>query len=63
MSVLVAMVISILAVMTIGLVMFSLAARGIKKQLKAGRVPKCPMPGCPFHQDIEKAMNAAKGEA
>ena len=35
--------------------MFTLAARGMKKQLESGSTPKCPMPGCPCHQAFEKA--------
>jgi hypothetical protein len=35
----------------------------IKMEMKAGGTPKCPMPGCPFHEDIESAMKAAKSEA
>jgi len=41
---------------------FGFAARGIKKEMKAGGTPRCPMPGCPFHEDIESAMKAAKSE-
>jgi len=59
-SVLVAIVIFILAIAAIGFAMFTLMARRIKKDIKAGGIPKCPMPGCPFHEDIESAIKAAK---
>lgn len=62
-SVLMANLILILAVALIGAVLFGFAARGIKKEMKAGGTPKCPMPGCPFHEDIESAMKAAESEA
>ena len=62
-SVLVANLILILSVATIGALLFGIAARGIKKEMKAGGTPKCPMPGCPFHEDIESAKKAAKSEA
>ena len=62
-SVLMANLILILAVALIGAVLFGFAARGIKKEMKAGGTPKCPMPGCPFHEDIESAMKEAKAEA
>lgn len=57
-SVLVANVILILSIAAIGGLFFGFAARGIKKEIKAGGTPKCPMPGCPFHEDIESAMKA-----
>ena len=62
-SVLVAMALFILGVAVIGMSMFALMARGMKKKIEAGGVPKCPMPGCPFHKDIEGAIKAAKNEA
>ena len=62
-SVLVAMVIFILGVVVIGMSMFALMARGMKKTIASGVIPKCPMPGCPFHKDIEGAIKAAKSEA
>ncbi|MFA9472118.1 MAG: hypothetical protein ACERNK_16235 [Deltaproteobacteria bacterium] len=62
-SVLVANLILILSVATIGALLFGIAARGIKKEMKVGGTPKCPIPGCPFHEDIESAMKAAKSEA
>jgi hypothetical protein len=61
-SVLVANIILMLGVAAIGALFFGFAARGIKKEMKAGGTPKCPMPGCPFHEDIESAMKAAKSE-
>jgi len=61
-SVLVGNTIFILAVVAIGLLFFGLAARGIKKKVKEGGIPKCPMPGCPFHEDIGGAIKAAKSE-
>lgn len=61
-SVLVANVILILSIAAIGALFFGFAARGIKKEIKAGGTPKCPMPGCPFHEDIESAMKVAKAE-
>jgi len=61
-SVLVADTIFILAVAAIALSLFGLAARGIKKEIEAGGTPKCPMPMCPFHEDIEGAIEAAKSE-
>jgi len=36
---------------------------GMKKKIAGGGIPKCPMPGCPFHKDIESAIKAAKSEA
>ncbi len=62
-SVLVAMILFILGVAVIGMSMFALMARGMKKTIAGGRIPKCPMPGCPFHKDIESAIKAAKSEA
>jgi len=59
-SVLVAMVLFILGVVVIGMSMFMLMARGMKKKIEAGSIPKCPIPGCPFHKDIEGAIKAAK---
>jgi len=59
-AVLVAMVIFILGVAIIGMSMFALMARGMKKTIASGGIPKCPMPGCPFHKDIEGAIKAAK---
>ena len=61
-SVLVANVIFILVVVAIGLMMFGLGARSIKKEMAAGGTPKCPMPMCPFHEDIEGAIKTAKSE-
>jgi len=61
-SALVANLIFLLAAAAIGALLFGLAARGIKKEMKAGGAPKCPMPGCPFHEDIEAAMKAANSE-
>lgn len=58
-SVIVAAALLIVGMMTIMVLMFSLAARSIKKQIKDGGIPKCPMPGCPFHKDIEGAIAAA----
>ena len=58
-SVLVANVILILGFAAIGFVLFGLAARGMRKEIKAGGMPKCPMPGCPFHEEI---VRAAEGE-
>ena len=62
-SVLVANIILIVAVAAIGSLFFAFAARGIKKEMEAGGTPKCPMPGCPFHEDIESARKAAESEA
>ena len=62
-SVLVANIILMLGLAGMGALFFGFAARGIKKEMKAGGTPKCPMPGCPFHEDIESAMKAAKSEA
>ena len=62
-SVLVAMVLFILGVAVIGMSMFALMASGMKKKIAGGGIPKCPMPGCPFHKDIEGASKAAKSEA
>lgn len=59
-SVLVAMVLFILGVIVIGMSMFALMARGMKKKMADGGIPKCPIPGCPFHKDIEGAIKAAK---
>jgi len=59
-SVLVAMVLFILGVIVIGMSMFALMARGMKKKIANGGIPKCPMPGCPFHKDIEGAIKASK---
>jgi len=61
-SVLVGNTIFILIVAAIALLFFGLAARGIKKEMEAGGTPKCPMPMCPFHEDIEDARKAAKSE-
>ena len=61
-SALVANLIFLLSVAAVGILFFGLAARGIKKEMKAGGTPKCPMPGCPFHEDIEGAIKAAKSE-
>lgn len=58
-SVLVANIIFILTVIVIGVSLFGLVARNMKKQVEAGGIPKCPMPGCPFHGDIEDAIEAA----
>jgi hypothetical protein len=59
-SVVVALALLVLGMITIMALMFGLAARGAKKKIKAGGIPKCPMPGCPFHKDIEGAIKAAK---
>ncbi|UCE15362.1 MAG: hypothetical protein JSV12_05650 [Candidatus Bathyarchaeota archaeon] len=59
-SVLVANIIFVLALAAIVLVFFGLAARGIKKEMEAGGTPKCPMPMCPFHEDIESARKTAE---
>ncbi len=59
-SVLVAMVLFVLGVVVIGMSMFALMARGMKKAIASGGIPKCPMPGCPFHEDIASAIKAAK---
>jgi len=61
-SVVVAIVLIVLAIIAIGLSMFVLMARGMKKKIEAGGIPKCPMPGCPFHGDIENAIKAAKSK-
>jgi len=61
-SVLVANTIFILVVAAIALSFFGLAARSIKKEVEAGGTPRCPMPMCPFHEDIEGAITAAKSE-
>ena len=45
--------VTLLAIMISG---FMLMARGMKKKIKAGATPKCPMPDCPFHEKIETAM-------
>ena len=60
MSVLVANIILIVGVAAIGFVLFGFAARGMKKEMKAGGIPKCPMPGCPFHEEIERTMKEAE---
>jgi len=54
------MVLFILGVIVIGMSMFALMARGMKKKMADGGIPKCPVPGCPFHKDIEGAIKAAK---
>jgi len=61
-SVIVAMVFLIVGMIAIMGLMFGLAAKGMKKKIEAGGIPKCPMPGCPFHKDIESAIKAAKSE-
>ncbi len=58
-SVLVALALLLGGMMVICVPIFVLAARGIKKKMEAGGVPRCPIPGCPFHSDIEKAVKAA----
>ena len=62
-SVLVAMVIFILGIKVIGMSMFALMAVGMKKKIASGGIPKCPMPGCPFHKDTENAIKIAKSES
>lgn len=59
-SVIVGLALLVLGIMTIMALMFGLAARRIKKQIQAGGIPKCPMPGCPFHKDIEGARADAE---
>ena len=61
-SVIVALALLVLGMITIMVLMIGLVARGIKKKVQAGGIPKCPMPGCPFHKDIESAISAAKSE-
>ena len=61
-SVIVAMVLFILGVVVIGMSLFALMARGMKKEIAGGGIPKCPMPGCPFHEDIESAIKSAQKE-
>ncbi len=61
-SVLVAMVLFILGIVVIGMSIFALMAKGMKKKIEAGGIPKCPMPGCPFHKDIESAIKSARNE-
>ena len=61
-SVLVAMVIFILAIIAIGLSVFTLFARKMRRQIEAGGIPKCPMPGCPFHEKIVDAIKTTKSE-
>ncbi len=59
-SVVVALALLVLGMITIMALMFGLAARSMKKKIQVGGIPKCPMPGCPFHKDIEGAIAAAK---
>ena len=61
-SVLVAMILFILGIVVIGISMFALMARGMKKTIASGGIPKCPMPGCPFHEDIENAIKSAQSD-
>lgn len=61
-SVLVAMVLFILGLVVIGMSMFMLMARGMKKKIADGEIPKCPMPGCPFHENIENAIKTARSK-
>ncbi len=42
-SVITALVLFVLGMITIMAVMFGLLARGIKRKMKAGGMPKCPM--------------------
>ena len=62
-SVIVGLVMFILGVAVIAISLFTLMARGMKKTIAAGGVPKCPMPGCPVHGNIEAAMKSAKSES
>ena len=62
-SVVVALAIFVVGAMTVGVLMFGLAARGMKKAIVVGGTPKCPMPGCPFHEDIANAIAASKSGA
>ena len=62
-SVVVAIVLMILTLVVLGISMFTLMARGMKKKVAGGGIPKCPMPGCPFHGDIENAIKASQSES
>ena len=55
-SVMVGLAIFLVALLTIMISGFMLMFRGMKKKIKAGATPKCPMPFCPLHEKIETAM-------
>jgi len=61
-SVVVAVVLLIAALVIIGILVFKLAARRMRRQAQAGGIPKCPIPGCPCHKEIENALSATKSE-
>ncbi len=55
-SVMVALAIFLVALLAIMISGFMLIVRGMKKKIKPGATPKCPMPFCPLHEKIETAM-------
>jgi hypothetical protein len=55
-SVMVGLAIFLVALLAIMISGFMLMFRGMKKKIKAGATPKCPMPFCPLHEKIETAM-------
>lgn len=61
-SVLVALALFVVAIITIVALMFGLIAGSMRRQMKAGGMPKCPIPGCPMAKAMEDALRAAKRE-
>lgn len=59
-SVLVALVLFAVGAAAVGLSLFVPMGRRMKKAmrrtLEAGEIPTCPVPGCPFHEEIETAL-------
>lgn len=58
-SVLVALVLFAVGMGVIGISLGVAMMRGMRRTMEAGEIPKCPMPGCPFHKEIEGALTAA----
>lgn len=59
-SVLVALALFVVAMITCCALMSTLMARGMRRKIKAGGTPKCPIPGCPMSSAMEDALRAAE---
>ncbi|MFQ5906563.1 MAG: hypothetical protein ACE5JA_08320 [bacterium] len=59
-SVLVAIPLFILGMITIVALAFGLIARSMRRKMETGGMPKCPIPGCPMAKAMEDALRAAK---
>lgn len=58
-SVLVGLALFALGMGVIGISICVPMMRRMRRTMEAGEIPTCPMPGCPFHKEIEGALTAA----